>query len=51
MQKKYVTMNIASGLVEIVIAKSYWTAMDKARAIFGSGKIEIWEDKLSSQLS
>lgn len=50
--KKYIIMNILSGAVEIVIAKSHWKAMDKAKAFFGSNsKVKVWEDRLSSQLS
>ena len=49
--KKFIIMNILSGAVEIVIAKSHWKAMDKARAFFGSSKVKVWEDRLSSQLS
>jgi hypothetical protein len=50
--KKYIIMNILSGAVEIVIAKSHWKAMTKAKAFFGSNsKVKVWEDRLSSQLS
>jgi hypothetical protein len=50
--KKFIIMNMLSGAVEIVVAKSYWKAMDKAKAFFGSNsKVKVWEDRLSSQLS
>ncbi len=50
--KKFIIMNILSGAVEIVIAKSHWKAMDKAKTFFGSNsKVKVWEDRLSSQLS
>ena len=50
--KKFIIMNILSGAVEIVIAKSHWKAMTKAKAFFGSNsKVKVWEDRLSSQLS
>ena len=49
--KKFIIMNLLSGAIEVVIAKSHWKAMDKARAFFGSSKVKVWEDSLSSQLS
>ena len=51
MNKKFITMNMLNNSIEVVIAKSHWKAMDKARAFFGSSKVKVWEDKLSSQLS
>lgn len=52
MKKKFITMNLLNNSVEIVIAKSHWKAMTKAKAFFGSNsKVKVWEDKLSSQLS
>jgi len=49
--KKFIIMNLLSGAIEVIIAKSHWKAMDKARAFFGSSKVKVWEDGLSSQLS
>ena len=51
MKKKYITRNMLNGSVHIVMARSYWRALDKARKWFGSNSIRVWEDKLSSQLS
>tara|TARA_Y100000593_G_scaffold87612_1_gene168375 strand:+ start:26 stop:181 length:156 start_codon:yes stop_codon:yes gene_type:complete len=51
MKKKFLTMNLANNAVEIVVARSYWKAMERARNIFGSKNVRVWEDGLSSQLS
>ena len=51
MKKRFITMNIANGAIQIVIAKNYWKAMDKARVMFGDSRVKVWEDGLSSQLS
>ena len=51
MRKKFITKNLLNGSVEVVIAKSYWKAMEKARTYFGSSKVKVWEDGLSSQLN
>tara|TARA_R100000808_G_C2099269_1_gene116932 strand:- start:715 stop:870 length:156 start_codon:yes stop_codon:yes gene_type:complete len=51
MKKRFITMNIASGAIQLVIAKNYWKAMNKARVIFGDSRVKVWEDGLSSQLS
>ena len=49
--KRYLVMNLANGSVHIVVAKSYWKAFDKAVKWFGSNKIKVREDMLTSQLS
>ena len=49
--KRYLVMNLTNGAVQIVIAKSYWKAFDKAVKWFGSNKIRVREDVLTSQLS
>ena len=49
--KRYLVMNLANGAVHIVIAKSYWKAFNKATKWFGSNRIRVVEDRLSSQLS
>lgn len=49
--KRYLVMNLANGSVHIVVAKSYWKAFNKATKWFGSNRIRVVEDRLSSQLS
>ena len=49
--KRYLVMNLTNGAVQIVIAKSYWKAFDKAVKWFGSNRIRVREDILTSQLS
>jgi hypothetical protein len=49
--KRYLVMNLTNGAVQIVVAKSYWKAFDKAVKWFGSNRIRVVEDHLSSQLS
>ena len=49
--KRYLVMNLANGSVHIVVAKSYWKAFNKATKWFGSNRIRVVEDSLSSQLS
>tara|TARA_R110002012_G_scaffold44029_1_gene118671 strand:- start:153 stop:308 length:156 start_codon:yes stop_codon:yes gene_type:complete len=51
MDKKFITMNLANGAIQLVVAKSYWKAMDKARVMFGDSRVKVWEDGLSSRLS
>ena len=51
MNKKFITMNMLNNSIEVVIAKSHWKAMDKARVMFGDSRVKVWEDGLSSQLS
>ena len=50
-RKRYLVMNLVNGAVHIVIARSYWKAFDKAVKWFGSNKIRVREDVLTSQLS
>ena len=49
--KRYLVMNLTNGAVQIVVAKSYWKAFDKAVKWFGSNRIRVREDVLTSQLS
>ena len=51
MNKRFITMNLANGAIQLVVAKSYWKAMDKASVMFGDSRVKVWEDGLSSQLS
>ena len=51
MNKRCITMNLANGAIQLVVAKNYWKAMQKARVIFGDSRVKVWEDGLSSQLS
>ena len=47
--KRYITWNTLNGSVEVIIARNYWKALDKAQIWFGKDTgIRIKEDTLST---
>ena len=49
MRKRFISMNVASGSIQIILSRNYWRAFKKAQVYFGSkARVRVWEDKLST---
>ena len=47
MRKRFISMNVASGSIQIILSRNYWRAFKEAQVYFGSkARVRVWEDKL-----
>ena len=49
MRKRFISLNVANGSIQLIISRNYWRAFKRAQLYFGSkAKVRVWEDKLST---